>query len=172
MSSINYSSLDNVLDSAYSKGEMPLILVLDQVTDVRNFGAIARTAECAGVHGIVIPSKGSAQINSDAMKTSAGALNYIPVCRVEYLDKTLDFLKESGLQLVGCTEKADKNLYSFDFTTPVAIIMGSEEKGISSSYITKCDDKVLIPMVGQVGSLNVSVSAALVVYEAIRQRNI
>ena len=93
MSSINYSSLDNVLDSAYSKGQMPLILVLDQVTDVRNFGAIARTAECAGVHGIVIPSKGSAQINSDAMKTSAGALNYIPVCRVEYLDKTLDFLK-------------------------------------------------------------------------------
>lgn len=172
ISSINYSSLDNVLDSAYRKGQSPLILVLDQVTDVRNFGAIARTAECAGVHGIVIPSKGSAQINSDAMKTSAGALNYIPVCRVEYLDKTLTFLKESGLQLVGCTEKADKKLYDFDFTTPVAIIMGSEEKGISSAYLTKCDDKVLIPMVGQVGSLNVSVSAALVVYEAIRQRSL
>lgn len=172
VSSINYASLDNVLDSAYQKGEAPLILVLDQITDVRNFGAIARTAECAGVHGIVIPSKGGAQINSDAMKTSAGALNYIPICREVYLDKTINFLKESGLQIVGCTEKGDKPVYKCDLTAPTAIIMGSEEKGISPVLLNKCDHKVVIPMVGKVESLNVSVSAGVLVYEVVRQRSL
>lgn len=172
LSAINYASLDNVLDTAYQKGEAPLILVLDQITDVRNFGAIARTAECAGVHGIVIPAKGAAQINSDAMKTSAGALNYIPVCRENYLDKTVKYLKESGLQIVGCTEKGTGTIYECDFSIPTAIIMGSEEKGISPVLRKECDQQLLIPMVGNVGSLNVSVSAGVLVYEVIRQRSL
>ena len=172
LSAINYGSLDNVLETAYQKGEAPLILILDQITDVRNFGAIARTAECAGVHGIVIPAKGAAQINSDAMKTSAGALNYIPVCRENYLDKTVKYLKESGLQIVGCTEKGTGPIYNCDFTVPTAIIMGSEDKGISPVLMKECDQQLLIPMVGNVGSLNVSVSAGVLVYEVIRQRSL
>lgn len=172
ISAVNYASLDNILESAYQKGESPLLLVLDQVTDVRNFGAIARTAECAGVHGIIIPAKGSAQINSDAMKTSAGALNYIPICREQYLDKTIDFLKQSGLQIVGCTEKGEGTIYTCDFTAPTAIIMGNEEKGISPVLMKECDHKLLIPMAGNVESLNVSVSAGVLVYEVIRQRSL
>lgn len=172
VSVINYASLDNIIESAYQNGETPLLLLLDQVMDVRNFGAIARTAECAGVNGIIIPSKGAAQINSDAMKTSAGALNYIPVCREKYLDKTIAYLQECGMNVVGCTEKGEKELYEADFVGPTVIIMGNEEKGISPSYLTKCDEKVYIPMKGKVGSLNVSVSAGLAIYEAIRQRSL
>lgn len=170
VSPIIYASLDHIITQVFQSGKAPLILLLDRITDVRNFGAIARTAECIGVDAIVIPSRGSAQISSDAIKTSAGALNFIPVCREDNLKNTLIYLKDSGLQLVGCTEKADKQLHEFDFTIPVAIIMGSEEDGISPEYLKKCDDAVKIPLQGQIQSLNVSVAAGMVLYEALRQR--
>jgi 23S rRNA (guanosine2251-2'-O)-methyltransferase len=170
ISSVTYASLDNVITDAFQSGKIPFILVLDRITDVRNFGAIARTAECCGVHAIVIPSKGGAQINSDAVKTSAGALSHIPVCREENLKNTLTYLKESGLQIVACTEKAEKDLTAFDYTVPLAILMGSEEDGISAEYLKKADAEVKIPLVGKVQSLNVSVAAGMVLYEAMRQR--
>ncbi len=170
ISPISYSSLDNVITQCFQNGKVPLILILDRITDVRNFGAIARTAEFAGADALVIPSRGSAQISSDAIKTSAGALNFIPVCREENLKNTITYLKDSGLQIVACTEKANKTLQGFNFKNPVAIIMGSEEDGISPEYLKKCDVEVKIPMKGQIQSLNVSVAAGMILYEAIRQR--
>lgn len=172
IAAIQYASLDNVISEAYQKGKQPLLLVLDRVTDVRNFGAIARTAECAGVDAIIVPSKGGAAINSDAMKTSAGALNYVPVCREHNLKNTLNYLKDSGIKIVACTEKTDQNIYNVALTDPVAIIMGSEEDGISSEYLKMAHEKGKIPIHGQIDSLNVSVSAALAIYEANRQRSL
>lgn len=170
VSSILYSSLDHVITTAYEEGRVPLVIILDQVTDVRNFGAIARTAECAGVDAIVIPSKGSAQINGDAMKTSSGALNFIPVCREEYLKDAINYLKQSGLQVVACSEKGDKTIFQADFTVPTAIMMGSEEKGISPAYLQLSDEFVKIPMFGKVSSMNVGVATGVITFEAIRQR--
>lgn len=172
ISAVSYASLDNIINDAFQSGKVPLILVLDRITDVRNFGAIARTAECCGVNAIVIPSKGAAQINSDAVKTSAGALNYIPVCREENLKQTITYLKECGLQIVACTEKAERDLSSFDYTVPTAIIMGSEEDGISLEYLKKADAQVKIPLSGKVQSLNVSVASGMIIYEAMRQRSL
>ncbi|MBN3583214.1 23S rRNA (guanosine(2251)-2'-O)-methyltransferase RlmB [Algoriphagus aestuarii] len=170
ISSIEYASLDNVIETCFNAGKAPLILVLDRITDVRNFGAIARTAECAGVDAIVIPSKGSAQINSDAVKTSAGALNFLPVARVKNLFYTCRDLQKSGLTLVAITEKTTKNMYEADFSSPVAMVMGSEEDGISNELMGIVDEKVSIPMLGKIESLNVSVSAGVAIYEAMRQR--
>jgi 23S rRNA (guanosine2251-2'-O)-methyltransferase len=170
MSAIEYASLDNVVDECYSKGVAPLILVLDRITDVRNFGAIARTAECAGVHAIVIPEKGSAQINSDAVKTSAGALNHLPVARVKNLYYIVKDLKKMGLNVVAVTEKTDRLMYDTDFTSPTVLILGSEEDGISPELMGLSDESIKIPMAGNIESLNVSVSAGVVIYEAIRQR--
>lgn len=170
MSAIEYASLDNVVDECYSKGVAPLILVLDRITDVRNFGAIARTAECAGVHAIVIPEKGSAQINSDAVKTSAGALNHLPVARVKNLYYIVKDLKKMGLNVVAVTEKTDKLMYETDFTSPTVLVLGSEEDGISPELMGLSDESIKIPMAGNIESLNVSVSAGVVIYEAIRQR--
>jgi len=171
ISAIQYASLDNVISSAYAKGESPLLLILDRITDVRNFGAIARTAECAGIHGIIIPDKGGAAINSDAMKTSAGGLNFIPVCREHNLKTTIRYLKDNGLQIVACTEKATHTIFESDLKEPCAILLGSEEDGISEEYLKMADQKVLIPMTGNIQSLNVSVSAGVVIYEAVRQRS-
>lgn len=170
ISAITYASLDHIITECFQKGKAPLVLVLDRITDVRNFGGIARTAECTGVDAIVIPTRGSAQINNDALKTSAGALNFIPVCREENLKNTITYLKESGLQIVGCTEKADKMLFEADFKVPTAVIMGSEEDGISPEYIKRCDIAVKIPMQGKIESLNVSVATGMILYEAVRQR--
>lgn len=170
VSSILYSSLDHVITTAYEEGRVPLVIILDQVTDVRNFGAIARTAECAGVDAIVIPSKGSAQINGDAMKTSSGALNFIPVCREEYLKDAITYLKQSGLQVVACSEKGNKTIFEADFSIPTAIMMGSEEKGISPAYLDLSDEFVKIPMFGKVSSMNVGVATGVITFEAIRQR--
>lgn len=170
ISSIEYASLDNVIESCFSVGKAPLILILDRITDVRNFGAIARTAECAGVDAIVIPEKGSAQINADALKTSAGALNYLPIARVKNLFYTCRDLQKSGLTLIAITEKASKNMYEADFSSPVALVMGSEEDGISNELLGIVDEKVNIPMLGKIESLNVSVSAGVAIYEAMRQR--
>lgn len=170
ISPIVYKSLDNIVSQAFEAGRNPLVLVLDRVTDVRNFGAIARSAECAGVDAIVIPAKGGAQINADAVKTSAGALSHIPVCREDNLKHTIEYLKNSGLTVVACTEKAEKDLYSADLNQPLALLMGSEEDGISPAYLEKVSDQVKIPMFGKIESLNVSVSTGILLYEAIRQR--
>ena len=172
ISPIVYDKIENIIPQIFEKGEVPLILVLDSITDVRNMGAIARTAECAGVHALVIPVKGSAQINPDAIKTSAGALYKIPVCRHDNLVHTVKFLQESGLQMVCCTEKTTENIYTPDYTVPTAIIMGSEEDGIRNEIIRISDHLARIPMFGEIGSLNVSVSTGVILYEAIRQRGL
>jgi 23S rRNA (guanosine2251-2'-O)-methyltransferase len=170
ISSVTYQSIEDIIPFVFEKGETPLILILDRITDVRNFGAIARTAECAGVHAIVIPAKGAAQINSDAVKTSAGALNSIPVCREKNLRNTIDFLKGSGLQIIAATEKTSDLVYAVDYTSPSAVIMGSEEDGISSDLLKLADKKIKIPLFGTIESLNVSVACGVVLFEAIRQR--
>lgn len=170
VSAINYATVHNVLSGAYEKGQTPLLLLLDRITDVRNFGGIARTAECAGVQGIVVPMRGGAQINADAMKTSSGALNYLPVCRERNLSETLRYLQDSGVKVVVCTEKAEKQIYDVDLTGPTAIVMGSEEDGISTELIRYADEMVKIPMNGKIESLNVSVATGVVLYEVVRQR--
>jgi len=172
ISPIVYQKIENIIPAIFEKGETPLILVLDGITDVRNMGAIARTAECAGVHAIVIPAKGSAQINSDGIKTSAGALYKIPVCRHDNFMQTVRFLQESGLQLVCCTEKTKDDIYEPDYTSPTAIIMGSEEDGIRNEIIRISDHLAKIPMFGEIESLNVSVSTGIILYEAVRQRGV
>ena len=170
ISAVNYAQMANILSETFEKGENPLLLVLDRITDVRNFGAIARTAECSGVQAIVVPSHGSAPVNPDAMKTSSGALNYMPVCREAYLGTAIDYLLQSGVQVVVCSEKTESKIYDVDFTLPTAIVMGSEEDGISDSIIRRANHVVAIPMQGQVGSLNVSVATGVILYEAVRQR--
>lgn len=170
LSEISYSDIEQLVPMLYEEGKNPLIVVLDGVTDVRNMGAIARTAECAGVDAILIPSRGSAQINADAIKTSAGALHKIPVCRAANLKESLKYLKNCGIQLVASTEKTQDTYYDVDFSGPTAIIMGSEEDGVSPEYLKMVDKKALIPMSGEIASLNVSVSAGIMIYEAVRQR--
>lgn len=172
ISAISYTSLDHIVSSTFEKGDTPLLLVLDRVTDVRNFGAIARTAECAGAHGIIVPSRGSAQVNSDAMKTSAGALHYIPVHRSHNLKETLKELQNSGIQVVACTEKGSDSLYDINLTDPVALLMGSEEDGISPEYLRLADHMCKLPINGQIESLNVGVAASVSLYEAVRQRGL
>jgi len=172
VSAIAFQPIEEVVQMIFEKGETPLILILDGVTDVRNFGAIARTAEVAGVHGILFPTQGSAQVNADAMKTSAGALNNIPVCRSKNLSQSIDYLKNCGLKLIGATEKATTSMYNVSLVEPTAIIMGSEDEGISPAYLKKCDHQVSIPMKGQTASLNVSVASAIMIYEAVRQRDL
>ncbi len=170
ISPIIYQRIEDIIPIVYENGETPLIVIIDGITDVRNLGAIARTAECAGVHALIVPSKGSAQINPDTVKTSAGALYKIPVCRHDNLQKAARFLQESGLQLVACTEKTNDNVYQPDYRVPTAIIMGSEEDGISNELIRIADHLAKIPMFGEIESLNVSVSAGIMLYEAVRQR--
>ncbi len=170
LAAVSFASLDNLIDRAYSEGREPFFLLLDRITDVRNFGAIARTAECAGLDGIVIGEKGNAPITSDAMKTSAGALNHLPVCRERDLKKTLQLLRDNGIRVVACTEKASKDLYEVNLTGPIALIMGSEEDGISDPLLREADELAKIPMKGRIGSLNVSVAAGVAIYEVVRQK--
>jgi len=167
---IVFQKLEEIIPFVYENGRTPFILILDQVTDVRNVGAIARTAACAGVDALVMPSRGSAQLNSDAVKTSAGALYTLPVCRPANLKDSLKFLKDSGLSIVAATEKADTPYTQAKFTGPVAIIMGSEGQGISEEYLKFADEKVSIPILGEIDSLNVSVASGILLYEVIRQR--
>lgn len=170
LSVVNFVALANVIPAVFEAGKNPLILVLDRITDVRNFGAICRSAECAGVHAVVIPKKGAVPINQDAMKTSSGALNYLPICKEDELKRTLLFLKNSGLQLIACSEKTETSIYDCDYSSPTAIVMGSEEDGIRPELIDLCDQVARIPLLGEVSSLNVSVATGVIVYEAIRQR--
>jgi len=169
---IQYQPVEHILPSIYEEGRMPFMLVLDRITDVRNLGAIVRTAECAGVDLVIIPSAGSARIGPDAMKTSAGALNRVPVHRSANMDQTVRFLKESGLQIVACTEKGDQEFHRIDYKGPLAIVMGSEEDGISPALIELSDHTAGIPMLGEISSLNVSVAAGIILYEALKQRSL
>ncbi len=171
LSAVTYQKLEDLVPVFYEDGRLPCIVVLDGLTDVRNFGAIARTCECAGVDAIVIPEKGSVSVNADAVKTSAGALHHIPVCREKSVNSALRFLKDSGYKLVAATEKTEKNYTKTnDYLDPVAIVMGSEDTGISNENLRICDSLVSIPMFGEIGSLNVSVAAGVLIYECVRQR--
>lgn len=170
LSPIVYQNLENLIPMLYDEGKSPFLLILDRITDVRNFGAISRTAECSGVDAIIIPSRGAATINEDAIKTSAGALHKISVCREDKLKETLEFLKNSGIRIFGVSEKADENYYNVDLKGPVAIMLGSEENGISEAYMKYLDGFVKIPMAGTIDSLNVSVAGGIVMFEVLKQR--
>jgi 23S rRNA (guanosine2251-2'-O)-methyltransferase len=169
---IEYNDIEKIIPGLFEAGKMPIVMILDRITDVRNMGAIARSAEGAGVHALVIPTGESAQINADAVKTSSGALLSLPVCRTESLVKTVTYLKESGLQVVAATEKAQKLIYDADFTKPSAIILGAEDTGIVKNLVSLSDMQVKIPLYGTIQSLNVSVAASILMYEAVRQRMI
>ncbi len=168
ISQISFSSLEDILEAASDK--TPLYLLLDQLTDVRNFGAILRTAACTGVHAIIIPSHGSAPLNADAIKTSAGAAFKIPICKVNHLLDAIYQLQAEGIQVVSVTEKSEETLYQVDLKKPTALIMGSEHKGISPAILKISDERAKLPMLGEIESLNVSVACGVSLYEVVRQR--
>jgi 23S rRNA (guanosine2251-2'-O)-methyltransferase len=170
-SPISYHSLEQIIPSLFEQGETPFVIILDGVKDVRNLGAIARTALCAGVHALVVPLTDTAPVNEDAIKTSAGALHKLPVCREKHLKTTLEYLNQSGFTTVACTEKAKDSISQTDLTGPLAIVMGGEETGISLELIKKCSALAQIPMNFGVSSLNVSVAAGIIMYEALMQRS-
>ena len=171
ISAVTYYRLEEVIPRLFEEGRNPFILVLDGLTDVRNFGAIARTCEVAGVDAIVIPQRGSVSVNADAVKTSAGALLRIPVCRERNIREAIVFLKNSGIKVVAATEKAANFYTSTDYTMPTAIVMGSEDEGIAAENLRIGDELVKIPQFGAIGSLNVSVAAGILIYEVVRQRS-
>jgi 23S rRNA (guanosine2251-2'-O)-methyltransferase len=171
LSVIEYQYISNLLPMIYEKGEDPLIIALDGVSDVRNFGAIVRTAECLGAHAIIIPEKGSARITADAVKTSAGALHTFPVCREKSIVRSIEFLKESGLRVFCAGEKSGKMAFEASLTGPSVLILGSEDKGISRELTALSDHQIKIPMTGMIESLNVSVAAGILLYEMLRQRS-
>ena len=156
ISAVSYQRLGDIIPSLFEEGKVPFIVLLDGITDVRNFGAIARTCECTGVDAIVLPERGSVSVNADAVKTSAGALLHIPVC--------------SGIKVVAASEKAVTNYTRVDYTVPVAVVMGAEDTGVDADNLRLCDEMVAIPQVGNIGSLNVSVAAGVMMYEVVRQR--
>ena len=167
---VHFHALEDLLPNLFERPKAPLLIVLDGVTDVRNFGSIARSAECAGADAIVIPQKGSAQVNADAVKTSAGALFNIPICKEADLRQSVRFLQHSGVQVVACTEKAEKHYFEVDFTLPTALILGAEDMGISTAHLKVADHLARIPMQGNTGSLNVAVAGGVILFEALRQR--
>jgi 23S rRNA (guanosine2251-2'-O)-methyltransferase len=168
---IEYQKLEQVIPFLYEQGKVPFILILDHITDVRNFGSIARTAECAGVDAIIIPEKGAAQINADAIKTSSGALHSMNICRVNNLTKAIQFIAESGLSIIAASEKGSQYYSEPDYSGPVAIVMGAEDKGVSFEILRTASSIVKIPLLGKVSSLNVAVAAGLMLYEVVKQRN-
>ena len=170
LSAVTYHSLENLVPQVYEEGMLPFVVVLDGITDVRNFGAISRTCECVGANAIVIPERGSVIVNADAVKTSAGALHYLPVCREKIVVSAIRFLQDNGYQIVAASEKAQITYTQADYTGPVAIVMGAEDTGISPEVLRLCDTMVSIPQFGNIGSLNVSVAAGVMMYEVVRQR--
>lgn len=170
ISDIPFYKIEDLLPQLFEEGKTPFLLMLDRLTDVRNFGAICRTAECVGIDAIIIPEKGAAPINSDAIKTSAGALYNIKICKEKNLAHTVDFLQQSGVQVFASTEKAQKLIYELDFTEPCAIVMGNEETGISKEVMHHSDEKMKLPIEGKTLSLNVSVACGAIMYEAMRQK--
>lgn len=171
ISPVPFYDFDEIVTRTYENGEVPFFLYLDQITDVRNFGAIVRSAECAGVHAIIVPEKGSAQINADAVKTSAGALHYVPICKVRNAHYTISALQQNGLKIFAATEKAANNYYDSDFKVPCVVVMGSEESGISTDILNIADELIKIPIKGKIDSLNVSVATGILLYEVVKQRN-
>lgn len=171
ISAVEYASIETVVPTLYEEGKNPLIVLLDGITDVRNFGSIARTCDCAGVDAIVIPSHGSVTVNADAVKTSAGALHTLPVCREKNITETIKYLKASGLRIVCATERGKMNYTQSDLNAPLCIIMGAEDTGIPAEHLALCDDWVSIPQYGKIESLNVSVATAVILYECVRQRH-
>jgi len=170
ISPIDFYDLDELVTSTIESGKTPLFLLLDQLTDVRNFGAVVRTAECTGVHGIIIQRSGAAPINGDTIKTSAGAVFNIPICKVDHIKDAMFNLQASGIKVIAATEKTDDLLFDVSFKEPCAIIMGSEGKGVSPSILKLCDAKAKLPMQGTIASLNVSVACGAFLYEVVRQR--
>ncbi len=169
---IEYVTLDKFTISEKERDALPLVLILDGISDVRNFGAIARSAECAGAHGIILPAKGSASVNADSIKTSAGALLRIPVCKVSNVREAIFFLKAGGYTIFSSTERAESTIYQANFKVPTAIILGSEDRGVSRSALELSDHHVRIPMAGQISSLNVSAAASVILFEILRQRSV
>ncbi|MCX7985464.1 MAG: 23S rRNA (guanosine(2251)-2'-O)-methyltransferase RlmB [Bacteroidales bacterium] len=170
VSQISYQPIEQIVPQLYEQGEVPFLLVLDHITDVRNFGSIARTAECAGVHAIIVPEKGTALVNADAIKTSSGALHTINVCRVPQLVSTLKYLRDSGIMLFAATEKGTQLYTEIDYSKPSAIIIGSEGKGISPEILRICHSHIRIPVLGKISSLNASVATGIILYEKVRQQ--
>jgi len=170
VSPIDFHRIEDILPQIFESGDLPLIMILDGLTDVRNFGAICRTCLSAGFQAMIIPSKNFARVSPDAVKTSAGALLKIPVCREDNLASVVDFLQQSGVQVIAATEKAEGNYYQIDFTRPTAIIMGAEDVGVSSALLRKAEELVKIPMHNEFDSLNVSVAAGVLSFEAVKQR--
>lgn len=169
-SAVEYQKIENIIPMLYEEGKNPFIVVLDGITDVRNFGAIARTCEVAGVHAIVIPARGSVSVNADAIKTSAGALHSIPVCRERNLKEAIVFLKNSGVKVVAASERAAETYTQTNLSAPTAIVMGSEDIGVSNEILRISDNLVKIPQFGTIQSLNVSVACGVMIYEVVRQR--
>lgn len=172
VSAITYEKIADIVPFLYENGKDPFIILLDGITDVRNFGAIARTCEVAGVDAIVIPARGSVTVNADAVKTSAGALMKIPVCKEESLTETIQFLKNSGVKVVAASERGAQNYTEVEYQGPIAIVMGAEDTGVSNENLRIADNLVKIPQFGTIGSLNVSVAAGVLIYEVIRQRSL
>ena len=172
ISEIPFYKIEDILPQIFEEGKTPFLLILDRLTDVRNFGAIARTAECVGINAIVIPDKGAAPINSDAIKTSAGALYNVKICKENNLAHVVDFLQQSGVTVFAATEKAEKLIYNADFSEPCAIVIGNEETGISKEVLHHADEKIKLPITGKTQSLNVSVACGAILYEAVRQNMI
>ena len=170
ISPITYQRTEDIVPFLFEQGKNPLLIMLDGLTDVRNFGAIARTCECAGVDAIIIPNKNSVSVNADAIKTSAGALHTLPVCREANLRNTIKFLKDSGFKIIAASEKGDYDNTKADYEGPSCIILGAEDTGVSYDNLALCDEWVKIPMLGTIESLNVSVAAGVLIYEAIKQR--
>lgn len=170
MSAITYQKTEELVPFLFEEGKNPLFVLLDGITDVRNFGAIARTCECAGADAIIIPAKNSVSVNADAIKTSAGALHTLPVCREQNIAATIRFLKDSGFKIVAATEKGDYDYTKAAYRDPVCIIMGAEDTGVPYEHLSLCDEWVKIPLLGKIESLNVSVAAGILIYEAVKQR--
>jgi len=170
LSAVTYQKVADMVPFLFEEGKNPFFVMLDGVTDVRNFGAIARTCDCAGVDAIVIPMRNSVSVNADAVKTSAGALHTLPVCRENSLQETVKFLKNSGFKIIAATEKGDYNYTKANYSDPVCIIMGAEDTGVSYELLSLCDEWIKIPLFGKIESLNVSVAAGILIYEAVKQR--
>ena len=170
MAAVTYQHLEDLIPFIYEQGKDPFILLLDGVTDVRNFGAIARTCECAGVDAIVIPAKGSVTVNADAIKTSAGALHSLPVCKEKSITQAIRFLQASGVKVYAASEKAHANYTDIAYNGPTAIVMGAEDTGVATDNLRICDEMIKIPLFGNIESLNVSVASSILIYEVVRQR--
>lgn len=170
-SPVHFAKLEDVVAEVYERGELPLLLILDRLTDVRNFGAVLRSADAAGVHAVILPERGAARIGEDAAKTSAGALFHIPLCRVRNLTDAVEYLQGAGLRIAAATEKTETPCFGQDLQGPLAVIMGAEEDGVSADLLKLADLPLRIPMAGQVSSLNVSVAAGILLFEVVRQRS-